>query len=216
MLQGILKLENYLYDLLEINLKHDLNSKKIQSLYLTLNDLNCNQFKKKLHQVYDFQNKLDRICSDGQNEKLQFSKLNNLALTPSHVMSYARLIAPYTSAPPAPANADRDQPINPSSGLDLQDPSLRFLMPFPTEDVIRRGRMGQQMSAPVASDNDPLQNGSQIGVLLGETRTADGARPNQANTQQVAYPTMPPRRPPPPPIPEAEDDLFDLDLNPDL
>ncbi|KAA1100072.1 hypothetical protein PGT21_028908 [Puccinia graminis f. sp. tritici] len=217
-LQEIIQLEIYLYKLLEINSQHDRNSKKIQNLYLTLNSLNSNQFKKKLDQIFSIKNKLDLICSDGQNEKNRFAELNQLALTPGHIMSYARLIAPYTSAPPAPSTADQDQPINPSSGLDLQDPSLRFLMPFPTEDVIRRGRMGQEMSAPVNGANDPLNGGTEIGALLGEIRTADGARPtqNQINPHLAAYPTMPSRRPPPPPLPDAEDDLFDLDLNPDL
>lgn len=133
--------------------------------------------------------------------------------------------------------------MNLSSGLDLQDPSLRFLMPFPTEDVIRRGRMGQEMSAPVNGADDALNGASEIGALLGEIRTADGgtlnllnlsrrsqsmaeltipcfylARPtqNQPNAHLAAYPTMASRRPPPPPPPEADDDLFDLDLNPDL
>ncbi|POV96415.1 hypothetical protein PSTT_15660 [Puccinia striiformis] len=241
MLQEIIQLKSYLYNLLEITSKHGRNSKKIQNLYLTLSKLNSNHFKKKLDQIFAIKNKLNTICSD-------------VALTPNHIMSYARLIAPYTSAPPAPSTADQDQPINPSTGLDLQDPSLRFLMPFPTEDVIRRGRMGQEMSAPVNGAIEPLNSGNEIGALLGEIRTADGgnfncpdytqipqlylptsktfananimnihggltvARPtqNQANAHLAAYPTMPPRRLPPPPLPEADDDLFDLDLNPDL
>ena len=49
-------------------------------------------------------------------------------------------------------------------------------MPFPTEDVIRRGRMGQEMSAPVNGTNDALNGGTEIGALLGEIRTADGGR----------------------------------------
>ncbi|WAQ89202.1 hypothetical protein PtA15_10A626 [Puccinia triticina] len=217
MLQEIVQLETYLYNLLEIHSQHDRNSKKIQNLYLTLTELNSNHFKKNLDQIFAIKNKLDIICSDGQNEKTRFEKLNDLALTPGHIMSYARLIAPYTSAPPAPST-DPDQPINPCSGLDLQDPSLRFLMPFPTEDVIRRGRMGQEMSAPVNGANDAVNSVTEIGALLGEIRTADGARPTQTipNPNLAAYPTMPPRRPPPPPPPEADDDLFDLDLNPDL
>ncbi|PLW31125.1 hypothetical protein PCASD_12444 [Puccinia coronata f. sp. avenae] len=193
-------------------------SHEIQNLYLTLSNLNSNHFKNKLDLIFDLKNQLDRICSDGQNEKNHFAKLNDLALTPGHIMSYARLIAPYTSAPPAPTTTDPEQPINLSTGLDLQDPSLRFLMPFPTEDVIRRGRMGQEMSAPVNGTNDALNGGTEIGALLGEIRTADGARPTQTqpNAHMAAYPTMPSRRPPPPPLPESDDDLFDLDLNPDL
>lgn len=218
MLQEIAQLENYLYSLLEIHSTHDRNSKQIQNLYLTLSNLNSNHFKNKLDLIFDLKNQLDRICSDGQNEKNHFAKLNDLALTPGHIMSYARLIAPYTSAPPAPTTTDPEQPINLSTGLDLQDPSLRFLMPFPTEDVIRRGRMGQEMSAPVNGTNDALNGGTEIGALLGEIRTADGARPTQTqpNAHMAAYPTMPSRRPPPPPLPESDDDLFDLDLNPDL
>ncbi|KAH9447939.1 hypothetical protein Pst134EB_021929 [Puccinia striiformis f. sp. tritici] len=199
MLQEIIQLKSYLYNLLEITSKHGRNSKKIQNLYLTLSKLNSNHFKKKLDQIFAIKNKLNTICSDGQNEKICFEEHKNLALTPNHIMSYARLIAPYTSAPPAPSTADQDQPINPSTGLDLQDPSLRFLMPFPTEDVIRRGRMGQEMSAPVNGAIEPLNSGNEIGALLGEIRTADGARPtqNQANAHLAAYPTMPPRRLPP-------------------
>jgi hypothetical protein len=75
-LQEIIQLEIYLYKLLEINYQHDRNSKKIQNLFLTLNSLNSNQFKKKLDQIFSIKNKLDLICSDGQNEKNRFAELN--------------------------------------------------------------------------------------------------------------------------------------------
>ncbi|MBW0534831.1 hypothetical protein O181_074546 [Austropuccinia psidii MF-1] len=208
------KSEKFLISLLKLQLEHDLNTKRILNLSSTISHIKNHLIQPKINHLYQAEKILKQICQDGQIDQNNFNQINSLALTPIHIMAYARLIAPYTSAPPAPSTGNQQQPINPTAGLDLQNPALRFIMPFPTEDVIRRGRMGQEMSATLIEDPRLIQNGVDMGHVLGQTRTADGARPAQP-AQQMAYPTMPSRRPPPPPA-EADDDLFDLDLNPDL
>ncbi|KAH9457222.1 hypothetical protein Pst134EA_021103 [Puccinia striiformis f. sp. tritici] len=102
MLQEIIQLESYLYNLLEITSKHGRNSKKIQNLYLTLSKLNSNHFKKKLDQIFAIKNKLNTICSDGQNEKICFEEHKNCDFPP--FLFSLQLLSPCCSSACCPSN----------------------------------------------------------------------------------------------------------------
>jgi len=91
------------------------------------------------------------------------------ALTPSSLLQYARLLAPFTSAPPSSLYPPEDKLD--LRGVGATDPTGRSLPPgaippFPTEAVMRRGR---------------LQFGRE-GLLhgLGETNEVGGASPHLA------------------------------------
>ncbi|KAG0147794.1 hypothetical protein CROQUDRAFT_452493 [Cronartium quercuum f. sp. fusiforme G11] len=205
-LNDLSHLDNYLIQLLNLHSEHDQNCKQIQELMEKISDLRYHQIDSKIQEIYHAEQKISRVCIDGKKDKQTFRRIASLSLTPNQILNHAKLIAPYTSAPPVPPTTNPDNATTATAGLDLQDPALRFLMPFPTEDIIRRGRMGQEMSG--INPNE----GIELGPVVGETRMATGARPTQVKPQ-TAYPTMSSRRPPPP---DQDDDLFDLDLNPDL
>lgn len=211
LLNDLSQLDQYLIKLLSLHAEHDQNCKKMNHLMNQIHRIGHRSIDEKIRKIYDAEKKLNSICLDGEKEKESFRRIESLSLKPTQILNHAKLIAPYTSAPPAPPTTNPNNATVATAGLDLQDPALRFLMPFPTEDIIRRGRMGQEMSGLDPSEMGKL-GGPDLGPVVGETRLASGVRPS-ATKSKAAYPTMSSRRAPPP---EAEDDLFDLDLNPDL
>ncbi|EGG11207.1 uncharacterized protein MELLADRAFT_76747 [Melampsora larici-populina 98AG31] len=212
LLNDLNQLDQYLVKLLSFHATHDSNCKRMNRLMNQIQIINQNKLNQNIQKIYDAEKKLNSICLNGEKEKQSYRKIDSLSLKPTQILNHAKLIAPYTSAPPAPPTTNPNNTTVATAGLDLQDPALRFLMPFPTEDIIRRGRMGQEMSGTDPSEIDKLA-GNQLGPVVGETRSASGVRPSVVAKSQVVYPTMSSRRPPPP---EVEEDLFDLDLNPDL
>lgn len=66
------------------------------------------------------------------------------ALKPSTILAYARLLAPYTSAPPRmksiSGNDDKDGGQSQTAQHDSSIPP-GGIPPYPTEDVMRRGRL---------------------------------------------------------------------------
>ncbi|KAH9809061.1 vitamin-D-receptor interacting mediator subunit 4-domain-containing protein [Melampsora americana] len=211
LLNDLNQLDQYLIKLLSLHSQHDQNCKRMNTLMNQIKQIGQDQLDEKIRKIYNAEKKLNSICLDGEKEKEKFRRIESLSLKPTQILNHAKLIAPYTSAPPAPPTTNPNNATIATAGLDLQDPALRFLMPFPTEDIIRRGRMGQEMSGLDPSEIGKL-GGNELGPVVGETRSAAGVRPSAVKSQ-APYPTMSSRRPPPP---EAEDDLFDLDLNPDL
>lgn len=119
---------------------------------------------------------------------------------PASVLAYARRLAAFTSAPPLAKNRQ----LGESGALDLralaQLPGAR--LPYPTEDLLKRGRLGMADSL--------LAEGPQIG----ETRDAMGV---PSPDGQLAQPAAPPARPPvahrPAPPPEDDEDAFDIDMD---
>ncbi|CAH7665991.1 hypothetical protein BY996DRAFT_8533512 [Phakopsora pachyrhizi] len=214
--------KNYLIQLLRHQIEHDQNLEKIDLILGQIEEIRNRSIKSKIRSLDSISRRLNKIVKDGEEDQKNFERIDSLNLTPSLILGYARLISPYTSAPPAPvqSNQNEDRSVQQSFGLDLKDPSLRFLMPFPTEDVIRRGWMGKEMSS--LSD---LNNFDQINYALGEIKDADGARPSNKPESSNAFPTPASRRPnnllqihqaQSNQLDQNDDDLFDLDLNPDL
>lgn len=66
-------------------------------------------------------------------------------LTPSTILSYARLLAPFTSAPPSSVLLSEQQLIGDGAGAHLDPTGTRLppgaWPPFPTEGAMRRGRL---------------------------------------------------------------------------
>ncbi|KAK4050875.1 hypothetical protein OIV83_003297 [Microbotryomycetes sp. JL201] len=135
-------------------------------------------------------------------------------LGPKNVLSYARLLAPFTSAPPSSLLPHEQKLVG--QGAASMDPSgnrlpLGAIPPFPTEAVMRRGR---------------LQFGSSFngfGQALGETeevgarKEAGPLKESVADQSAVAKLEQQARRQEQQQHQyEQEDFSFDLDLNPDL
>lgn len=111
--------------------------------------------------LHDVINELEPIVASGKldREAIEASDPSKGILTPSTILSYGRLLAPFTSAPPSSLfpPEKRDEP-------GTMDPSGRGLPPgafppFPTEATMRRGR---------------LQFGSDGMEALGETEEVGG------------------------------------------
>ncbi|GAA6053288.1 hypothetical protein JCM3770_006667 [Rhodotorula araucariae] len=130
------------------------------------------------------------------------------ALSPESLLAYGRLLAPFTSAPPS----SLFPPEVKLRGVGATDPTGRTLPPgaippFPTETVMRRGR---------------LQFGRE-GLLLGlgETNEVGGRREgaDRGHPEPASRPDAAARLEQEAKAHEAVDEdefEFDLDLNPDL
>ena len=121
-------------------------------------------------------------------------------MTADAILSLGRRLAPFTSLPPHAFPTD-------GAALDLrlltQQPGVQ--LPWPTEDMLKRGWLGQAEGA------DQLE--AQAG--LGETRDA-GLEAKAAPEMPVRAPTRPSAIARPPPVVDVANDYgLDLDLNPD-
>ncbi|GAA6022797.1 hypothetical protein JCM10207_000422 [Rhodosporidiobolus poonsookiae] len=158
---------------------------------------------------------LTPIVESGAADRAAISASQAAQLTPSGLLSYARLLAPFTSAPPASILPSAEEAAK-LRGVGATDPTGRSLPlgaipPFPTEAAMRRGR---------------LQFGRE-GMLgaLGETNEVGASRDDAAPTapakadaatrleqEAKAYAAGPAGD-----NGMGDDDFtFDLDLNPDL
>ncbi|POV94134.1 hypothetical protein PSTT_17017, partial [Puccinia striiformis] len=186
-------------NLLEITSKHGRNSKKFKSLSHLI-QVELQPFQKKLDQIFAIKTNSTPFARMVRTKDFGFDTQSHHVILSIDCPIHFGSTSPVDSRPrPANQSFDRIQ-------LTISDA-------FPTEDVIRRGRMGQEMSAPVNGAIEPPIVGMRLAHSWG---IQEQQMENQANAHLAAYPTMPPRRLPPPPLPEADDDLFDLDLNPDL
>lgn len=190
---------------------HEANQRRIEELEGELGRYEL-AWRDEVEMLERERNCLAKFVDRGRRESDRIAKAKRAALTPSTVLAYARLLAPYTSAPPRSGVAD----AKPAAGL--ADLPLGALLPYPTEEVMRRGRLAF----------------AQVGDL-GETRDVTGVRPASplstlaapAPAQQPAAPTQQGvgarqplaavvQRHRPSHGEEEEEFGFDLDLNPDL
>lgn len=76
-------------------------------------------------------------------------------LKPSTVLAYARMLGPYTSAPPRHVSPDMDT-------VDRGDPVSipGALLPYPTEEVMRRGRLGFDEVGAIGETTEMTGGGS--------------------------------------------------------
>lgn len=96
-------------------------------------------FQSTLHTLNSAKTSLDPIVKSGSLDRTAIESARRAELDPSVVLSYARLLAPFTSAPPQSIFTEEDR----KKGMDPSGRSLPegALPPFPTEGVMRRGRL---------------------------------------------------------------------------
>lgn len=85
---------------------------------------------------------LDPILASGKLDRIAIDRAKEAKVTPDGLLAYARLIAPFTSAPPA----SLFPPEIKLKGVGATDPTGRTLPPgaippFPTEATMRKGRL---------------------------------------------------------------------------
>lgn len=99
------------------------------------------QWQKGAHSLHSALASLAPIVSSGALDRASISAAASPPLDTSTMLSYARLLAPFTSAPPSSLF-----PPEQKEGMIASDPSGRTLPqgaipPFPTEGAMRRGRL---------------------------------------------------------------------------
>ncbi|GAA5858980.1 hypothetical protein JCM8547_007188 [Rhodosporidiobolus lusitaniae] len=163
---------------------------------------------------------LSPIVSSGASDRAAIAAAKEAQLTPAGLLSYARLLAPFTSAPPSsilPSQDERDK----LRGVGATDPTGRSLPmgaipPFPTEAAMRRGRLqfGREgMLGAMGETNEVGARRDSAGDVHAPPKPDAAARLEQeAKAHGVdgagggaAAHAM-----------DVEDFEFDLDLNPDL
>lgn len=101
-------------------------------------------WKRGVQGMHEALEQLKPIIASGAVDRAAILSSSSSSLTPSTILSYARLLAPFTSAPPSSLFPADQQLTGP--GAQAMDPSGRTLPmgaipPFPTEGAMRRGRL---------------------------------------------------------------------------
>lgn len=211
-LASLEQLDAHFEQLLALQRQHGKKQRRIEALVAKVKEQET-EWRTAVEKLRDAQVTLERICRQGAKDKEQMEaskkgetsfrlSIRNLthqrataSLTPSQIISYARLISPYSSALPL----SDSQQIEGKLPDPMSDPSLRALMPFPSEETVHRGRMGLAIAL---TEGDEANRAQGMGPEVGETRAAGGQASRPVPTVRPAL--------------EPEDEFLDLDLNPDL
>ncbi|ORY89128.1 hypothetical protein BCR35DRAFT_193082 [Leucosporidium creatinivorum] len=181
-------------------------------------------WKKGVQGMHEALAQLQPIITSGAVDRAAILASSSSTLTPQTILSYARLLAPFTSAPPSSLFPPDQQLTGP--GAQAMDPSGRTLPmgaipPFPTEAAMRRGRL--QFGAGVDGEEGLVGERGEVGARKDPTAQppADSLPPRQdpaARLAQHARQEQQQRKAAQQQQQQAEEEefVFDLDLNPDL
>lgn len=145
---------------------------------------------------------LTPIIKSGALDRASLTQAFSSPLPVSQILSYARLLAPFTSAPPSSLLPPESGPMDPS-GRSLP---MGAVPPFPTEVAMRRGRL--QFGAMVGGTGIEGETGevggeSQLDYLAFRMASlefsADPAFPRPDTLQLTPHPPPSPTTPPRPP-----------------
>jgi len=134
-------LDQKLSSLLSLLAQHQQKQSRINSLVSSLRTLD-ESWHSSASTLHSCISSLDPIISSGALDRSSISLASNSTLTSESLLSYARLLAPFTSAPPSSLYPPNEK----LRGIGATDPTGRSLPigaipPFPTEGVMRRGRL---------------------------------------------------------------------------
>ncbi|GAA5824033.1 hypothetical protein JCM11251_003387 [Rhodosporidiobolus azoricus] len=156
------------------------------------------------------------VVESGALDREAIAAAKEAALTPSAVLSYARLLAPFTSAPPSsilPSQEEREK----LKSVGATDPTGRSLPmgaipPFPTEAAMRRGRLQFGRGGTLGATNEvgarrdsTAESGAASAKTDAAQRLEQEAKAYERGGAAAAAGGM-----------DEEEFTFDLDLNPDL
>ncbi|BGP26641.1 mediator complex, subunit Med4 [Rhodotorula toruloides] len=121
--------------------EHQRRQQRVEALVSTLRTLDST-WHESASTLHSCVSTLDPIVASGDLDRRAISTAQSSSLTPSSLLSYARLLAPFTSAPPS----SLFPPELKLKGVGATDPTGRSLPmgaipPFPTEAAMRRGRL---------------------------------------------------------------------------
>lgn len=152
-----------LSQLVKLVAQHQQRQTRINELVTSLSTLSQSSYSSTTT-LSDCISRLDPIIESGQLDRssILFSSSTRNPLSADSLLSYARLLAPFTSAPPSSLYPPNEK----LRGLGATDPTGRSLPPgaippFPTEGVMRRGRL--QFGREVGGAGDGLGQTGEIG-----------------------------------------------------
>ncbi|GAA5980064.1 hypothetical protein JCM11641_008276 [Rhodosporidiobolus odoratus] len=183
--------------------EHQRKQRRVEALVASLRTLD-KSWHTSAHTLHSCLADLAPILESGAADRAAIAAAKQARLTPSALLSYAKLLAPFTSAPPSsilPSAEEREK----VKGLGATDPMGRSLPmgaipPFPTEAVMRRGRLQFGREGMLGGRISP---GHQAPTKAdAATRLEQEAKAHEAGLATGGM--------------EAEEFDFDLDLNPDL
>ncbi|GAA6064248.1 hypothetical protein JCM10212_006000 [Sporobolomyces blumeae] len=121
--------------------QHQARQRRINALIESLQTLDSTWYRS-AETLHDCVERLEPILASGRADRRKIDVARAPALTSTAILSYARLLAPFTSAPPSSLYPPNEK----LRGVGATDPTGRSLPvgaipPFPTEGVMRRGRL---------------------------------------------------------------------------
>ncbi|BGO93850.1 hypothetical protein NBRC10512_004638 [Rhodotorula toruloides] len=211
--------------LLVMSAEHQRRQQRVEALISTLRTLDST-WHESASTLHSCVSSLDPIVASGALDRTAISTAQSASLTPSQILSYARLLAPFTSAPPS----SLFPPEIKLKGVGATDPTGRSLPmgaipPFPTEAAMRRGRLqfgreGLMQGLGATEEVGARRDGPAAPAEPAIPKADAAARLEQeAKAHQVTAAGGAGAAPPHPGSGDGmdvEEFEFDLDLNPDL
>jgi hypothetical protein len=138
--QDLVLLDIKLAGVIKLVVEHQQKKVHIDSLISSLNETEAS-WRRTTKLLYSSVQTLKPIVASGELDRRNIAAARSAAVTPSVLLAYARLLAPFTSAPPS-ALFTAQEKMEPGA----MDPSGRGLPinarpPFPTEGMMRSGRL---------------------------------------------------------------------------
>ncbi|GAA6041330.1 hypothetical protein JCM8097_007665 [Rhodosporidiobolus ruineniae] len=199
---------------------HQRKQRRIDALVQSLRTLD-QSWHASAQTLHDCLADLEPVVESGKVDRAAIAAASEAQFTPAALFSYARLLAPFTSAPPSsilPSTEERDK----LKSVGQTDPTGRSLPmgaipPFPTEAAMRRGRLqfGREgmLGGGLGETNEvgarPLEDAPPASKADAATRLEQEAKAHgeggMGGATSGAAGGM-----------DTEEFEFDLDLNPDL
>lgn len=120
---------------------HERNQQRIDELVSRLQHVDASS-KRSIEVLERGTQSLAPVVESAKLDRANMSRATEARLTARDVLSYARLLAPFTSAPPS-SLFPPEQKLRSAGSLDPTGRSLPpgSIPPFPTEGIMRRGRL---------------------------------------------------------------------------
>ncbi|GAA5897021.1 uncharacterized protein JCM6883_006554 [Sporobolomyces salmoneus] len=138
---ALAEIDHKLSSLLSLIAQHQERQSRINQLLSSLSSLSSTS-STSTSLLSSSLSSLSPLIASGHLDRQSISSSTSSPLSSSSILSYARLLAPFTSAPPS----SLFPPGEKLRGAGMKDPTGRSLPigslpPFPTEGIMRRGRL---------------------------------------------------------------------------
>ncbi|KAL7009174.1 hypothetical protein EMMF5_001372 [Cystobasidiomycetes sp. EMM_F5] len=208
-LRALGQLDERLAILLDKAGQHVRNQRRIEQLEAQL-EVYEKEWASEVIQLENNRVLLEKLLTQGAKEREAIQQAEKAQLTPSTILSYARLLAPFTSAPPRSILPEGNQ------AASLADLGPGAILPYPTEEVMRRGRLafaevGEIGETTAAAGAPPAPAIAITGEQAAASGPSSDIKPvHQTSTTRKSLASVARY------LEEEDFSTFDLDLNPGM